>query len=278
LKKTLQRFTVFTICLFLVSCDGFNKLTKSSDYELKLTRAHEYYKKENYVKAAQLYEELIPIFKGTPKAEEIYYYYSYTEYYQGDFSLAQYHFKNFVRQFPASTHSEECYFMNAYCYYLNSPYYTLDQTDTKSAIKEFQSFVDAFPESNRIDSCNKLIDVLRQKLENKDYDQVKQYFRLREYQVENLKASITSGKNFLKEFPDSKYVEEVYYIVINSYYLLALNSIPAKKLERLDAAIETYLKFVDLYPKSEFLAKAESVYSSSMQVKENITKKENNGF
>jgi hypothetical protein len=49
-------------------------------------------------------------------------------------------------------------------------------------------------------------------------------------------------------------------------------------MERLDGAMETYLKFVDLYPKSNFLVKAESVYSSCLQVKENITKKENNGF
>ena len=157
--------------------------------------------------------------------------------------------------------------MNAYCYYLNSPYYTLDQTDTKSAIKEFQAFIDNFPESSRIDTCNVLVDKLRQKLENKDYDIMKQYFKLSDY-----KATITSSKNFIKEFPDSKHVEESYYLMIDSYYLLAINSIPSKKLERLDGAIDNYLKFVDLYPQSKYLDKVEAVYTSCKQVKENITK------
>lgn len=276
MKKALKYFSViFILSLVLSSCEAwrFNKLTKSSDFDKKLIKAGEYYKKENYVKAIQLYEELIPIYKGTDKAEEIYYYYNYCNYYQGDYSLSQYHFKNFTRQFPNSIHAEESYFMNAYCYYLTSPYYTLDQTDTKSAIKEFQAFVDNYPESKRIDTCNILIDKLRQKLENKDYDIMKQYFKLSDY-----KAAITSGKNLIKEYPDSKYVEEAYYIIIDAYYLLAINSIPSKKLERLNGAIDNYLKFVDLYPQSKFLNQAEGVYTSCKEVKDNITKKDKNGF
>lgn len=276
MKCLLKYLTFSVIALYLLtSCESwrFNRLTKSSDYEKKYEKAAEYYKKENYIKAIQLYEELIPIYKGTEKAEEIYFYYTYCNYYQGDYSLSQYHFKNFTRQFPASKHTEECLFMNAYCYYLNSPYYTLDQTDTKNAIKEFQAFVDNYPESNRMDTCNILIDILRQKLENKDYDLLKQYFNLSDY-----KAAITSCKNFVKDFPDSKYVEESFYIMINSYYLLAINSIPSKKLERLNGAIDNYLKFVDLYPQSKFINKAEGIYTSCKLVKEDLTKKDKNGF
>lgn len=267
----------FVICIIavltLTSCDGFDKLVKSSDYELKLQKAQEYYKKENYIKALQLYEELIPIFKSTTKAEEIYYYYTYCNFYQHDYSLAQYHFKNYTRQFPNGSHVEECYFMNAYCYYLSSPNYKLDQTDTKAAIKEFQSFIDDYPESTRIDTCNKLVAQLRYKLEDKDYALTKQYYKLSDY-----KATISATKSFMKEFSDSKYVEELYYLMIDSYYLLAINSIPAKKIERLDGAIENYLKFVDLYPKSSYLSKAQSVYSSSLNEKDNILKKKKDGF
>jgi outer membrane protein assembly factor BamD len=278
LKNTFKYTLLILLTgLLITSCDRFNKLLKSSDYDLKLKRAEEYYKKENYIKAEQLYAELIPIYKGTEKAEEIYYYFGYCNYYMGDRALAQYHFKNFTRQFPNSKHCEECFFMNAYCYYLNSPHYTLDQTDTKNAIHEFQSFVDEYPESQRIDTCNKLVDVLRFKLEHKDYDQIKQYFHLADY-FNDYKAVITSSKNFCKEFPDSRYIEEVYYLSINSYYLMAMKSYPAKKMERLDGAIESYLKFVDLYPKSEFLVRAEGIYTSALKEKENILKKQKNGF
>jgi outer membrane protein assembly factor BamD len=278
LKNTIKYIFVIIVLSFLVtSCDRFNKLLKSSDYELKFKRAGEYYQKANYVKAIQLYDELIPFYKGTERGEEIYYYFAYCNYYSGDYSLSQYHFKNFTRQFPASKHTEECLFMNAYCYYLTSPFYTLDQTDTKNAIKEFQNFVDEYPESQRIDTCNKIVDILRFKLEHKDYDQIKQYFHLADY-FNDYKAVITASKNFIKEFPDSRFVEEIQYLSINSYYLMALKSYPAKKVERLDGAIAGYLKFVDLYPKSEYLGKVEEIYSNSLKEKEHTLKKDKNGF
>lgn len=195
----------------------------------------------------------------------MYYYYTWSEYYLGDYILSQYHFKNFTRQFPASPHAEECYFMNAYCYFLTSANYKLDQTSTKNAIKEFQSFVDTYPESARIDSCNHVIDKLRFKLEKKDYEITKQYFKLDDW-----KAAIVATKNFIKEYPSSNYNEEMYLMMIKSYYLLAINSVHSKKAERLDGAIENYVKFVDLYPKSSYLSDAESIYEDAKRIKEKL--------
>jgi outer membrane protein assembly factor BamD len=238
---------------------------KSSNYELKLAKAKEFFDKEHYIKSSQLYEELIPVVKGTEKAEEVYYYYTWSEYYLGDYLLSQYHFKNFARQFPNSTHAEECYFMNAYCYFLTSSNYKLDQTSTKNAIKEYQAFVDQYPESARIDSCNRTIDRLRFKLERKDYEIVKLYYKLDDW-----KATIVSTKTFLKDYPSSEFSDEIYFMLINSYYLLATHSIQAKKAERLDGAIENYIKFVDLYPKSSYLSDAESVYNSAKKLKDKL--------
>lgn len=260
---------MFAIAL-LGACNGYNKLLKSTNYELKLTKAKEYYDKGYFIRASQLYEECIPVVKGTPRSEDVYYHYTWSEYYMGDYILSQYHFKNYTRQFPAGEHVEECYYMNAYCYYLNSPDYKLDQSYTKNAIKEFQSFIDQFPQSKRIDTCNILIDILSGKIERKDYEIIKQYYKLSDW-----KACIVAAKNYMKEYPSSIYNEEMYYLLIDSYYSLAINSIQSKKEERLNGAIENYLKFLDLYPKSSYLSRAESIYNSSKRLKVNLNK---NGF
>ena len=264
MKKSFILSVVFT-ALLVSSCDRYNKLLKSSDYDLKLKKAKEYYDKAYYIRSSQLYEELIPVVKGTDKAEEVYYYYTWSEYYLGDHILSQYHFKNYTRQFPVAKHVEECYYMNAYCYFLNSPNYRLDQTYTKNAIKEFQSFIDLYPESVKLDTCNLLIDQLREKLEKKDYEIVKQYHKLGDW-----KAAIVASKNFVKEYPSSTFNEEMYYMIIDSYYTLALNSVHAKKSERLEGAIENYVKFLDLYPKSSYISRAESIYNSSKRIKDNL--------
>ncbi|MDI1353322.1 MAG: outer membrane protein assembly factor BamD [bacterium] len=247
------------------ACDNYNRLLKSTDYELKLKRAKEYYEKKQYIKSSQLYEELIPVVKGTDRAEEVYYYYTWSEYNLGDYLLSQYHFKNFTRQFPTSKHVEECFYMNAYCYFLNSPNYKLDQTYTKNAIKEFQSFVDLYPESIKLDTCNLLVDQLNSKLERKDYEITKQYFKLSDW-----KAAIVTTRNFIKEYPSSLYNEEMFYMLIDAYYSLAVNSIYSKKEERLNGAIENYVKFLDLYPKSSYLSRAENIYNSSKRLKANL--------
>lgn len=248
-----------------MACNEYGKLLKSSNYEVKYTKAKEYFNKKDFVKSSELFEELISVVKGTDRAEEVYYLYTWSEYNLGDFILSQYHFKNYTRQFPSGLHIEECYYMNAYCYFINSPNYKLDQTSTKNAINEFQSFIDLYPESKKIDSCNILIDKLLGKLEKKDFEIIKQYFKL-----DNWKATIVSTKNYLKEYPSSNYSEEIYYFMIDSYYLLANNSISSKKAERYDGAIENYVKFLDLYPKSSYLSRVENIYNNCKRLKQNL--------
>lgn len=265
--KKITLYIIAVITIAFTGCDGYNRLLKSSNYELKLERAQKYYAKGNYVKASALYEELIPVYKGSDKAEEIYYYFSHCMYNQGDYSLAQYHFKTYYRNFPSGKHAEECLFLNAYCYYLNSPAYHLDQTDTKNAMAELQNFIDQFPESARIDSCNKINNILRGKLEKKEYDIIKQYYNISDY-----KAAIASCNNYVKDFPESTHIAEMLYIVCDSYYLLAVNSLETKKLERLDLSIESYLKLVNLFPNDSYAQKAENVYSSCIKIKNNNKK------
>ncbi|MDQ3047199.1 MAG: outer membrane protein assembly factor BamD [Bacteroidota bacterium] len=246
----------------------FNKLVKSGDMEAKYIAAIAYFEKEDYTKALTLFEELMSVYRGTAKAEEVNYYYAYCNYNLEDYLVAGYQFRNYVKSFPNSKHTEECAYMNAYCFYLNSPEYSLDQIDTKLAIKEFQRFTNAYPQSERISECNRLIDQLRAKLERKSYENSMLYYNMSDY-----KGSIVAFGNHLKDFPDTKHAEELEYLIIRSYYLLALNSIDSKKPERFKSAVDSYLKFEDKYPKSEYLNEAEMVYTSALRNLEKINNK-----
>ncbi len=232
------------ICLFILplfavtSCREYSKLLKSQDLDKKYSEAVKYYERGDCVQALQLFEELLTVYKGTPKMESIYFYYAYSNYCVGDYLLAAYHFKTFVRNYPASTHTEECAFMAAYCYYNESPRYSLDQTDTKNAIKELQNYINRFPTGPRLDSCNNLIDLLRSKLEKKDFEIAMQYYHMDDY-----KASITALNNLLREFPDTKYREQVNYYILRATYDQAIRSIDEKKLDRLSGTIELHNKF-----------------------------------
>jgi len=79
---------IFFLIIFIFSSCKFQKILKSTDYELKFEKAKEYYQEKDYIKATQLFDELLTIYKGSSKAEEVNYYYAECYYGNRDFILA----------------------------------------------------------------------------------------------------------------------------------------------------------------------------------------------
>lgn len=265
-------FSIFQFCSLVIvltilisSCSKYSKILKSQDLNEKYEAAIKYYEEKDYYKAYPLLEELTVIYRGTSKAEKLAYYYSYCDYYTGDYILAGSRFKNFSLTYPNSQYAEECLFMSAYCHYLLSPDYSLDQEDTKSAISELQLFLNKYPKSPLADSSNALIDDLHWKLEMKDYANAKQYYKMRNY-----KSSIIALKNVLKDFPDTEYKEEISFLILKSSYLLAINSIESKKEQRIKDTLTTYIKFADEFSKSVYLREAEKLYEDILSEKQKL--------
>ncbi len=96
-----------------IAVGKFNKLVKSSDMDAKYVAAVKYFDKEEYTRALTLFEELMGVYRGTAKAEEVHYYYAYCSYNLEDYIVAGYQFRSFVKNFPNSKHAEECAYMNA---------------------------------------------------------------------------------------------------------------------------------------------------------------------
>lgn len=243
-----------------MSCSSFHKLLKSTDNELKYTKALEYYEKGNYSPAQQLFEQIQAFYKGTDKAEKIAYYTANCYYKQKDYILAGYYYKTFATNFSTSIYAEEAYYLSAYCSYLESPRSSLDQTSTKEAISSLQLFINQHPKSERVAECNKLIDELRAKLEKKDIDIAMLYFRMSDY-----KASVVSLNNVLKDYPDTKSKELILYSILSAKYQYAINSVYDKRRERLNAASDAYDELVAGFPVGEYTEKA-------LAIKKNISK------
>jgi outer membrane protein assembly factor BamD len=138
--------------------------------------------------------------------------------------------------------------MSAYCNYLYSPDYQLDQTTSRDAIKDLQLFTNTYPTSPRVSECNDLIDKIRIKLEYKDFKIAKMYYRMSDYV-----SAVTCFNNILKEYTDSPHLEEIHYLIFKSYYKYAKESIESKKNERFKKAVTAYNDFANLYPKSQYM-------------------------
>lgn len=258
LKRTFSAVIISFVVFFIAGCSKYHRVLKSNDFDKKYEMAKLLYDNGKYQKAFPLFEELITVFRGTSRAEDVYYFYSYCNYHLGDFMLAGYHFDNFVRTFPRSTRSEDAQFMNAKCYFLDSPTFSLDQTSTLKAIDELQLFINKYPSSEKVDECNDLMDRLRFKLETKSYNSAKLYYRLGEY-----KAAIFALRNTLAEFPDTRFREEISFMILRSSFLLADKSIDIKKIERFENAIQECEDFIERFPRSRDMNEAKNIRANS---------------
>lgn len=258
-------FVILLIALVFAGCSKYQKLLKSSDMDLKYEKAVEFYDEGKYEKAMPLFEELIPLFRGTERAEKVYYCYCYCNYNLNLLYASAYHFKKYAITYPLSKHAEETLFMHAYSNYLLSPVPTLDATDTKAAINSLQLFINTYPTHDLVDSSNVLMDKLRNKLEEKSYLDSKQY-----YKIFKFKAAIIALNNTLRDFPESKHAEEITFLILKSHYLLAENSIKQKKLERIDDTIDAYYTFVDSYKESKYSKEAQTIFTKMSEMKNEI--------
>jgi len=265
IRKWEIRLIILVFPVLIFSCSEYKKVINSTDLEYKYQKTVEYYEEKDYVKAYPLIEELIGVFRGTAKAEKLFYMHAYTDYYLKDYILASHRFKQFYKTFPNSQRAEECQYMGAYCYYLTSPKYSLDQTNTYQAISELQMFATRYPASGRLDSTNLLIDNLRGKLEKKSFESSRLYYKTGYYE-----SAILSFENTLKDFPGTDTKEEINFYILKSHYELSINSVKKKKKERFDKASEAYRKFVDNFPQSKYLKEAENIFDNIQKEQEKL--------
>ncbi len=237
---------------------NFEKLRAGNDTAKKYQEALRLYNKKNYSKALILFDDLVQKYRGRTEAEDLYYYYAYTNYKLGDYTTARYHFKTFADTYPTGIKAEECRFMSAYCYYLESPNYSLDQENTIKAIEALQLFINLYPKSERVSEASKLISNLRNKLETKSYANAKLFLDIGDY-----KSAVIAFRNSIRDYPDTKYAEEMEFLTIKAQYLYAKNSFENKQEGRFNETIQMAAEFTEKYPASKYLKDAEQLKKDS---------------
>lgn len=256
---------MMVVLVALVSCNKHSKLLKSTDNELKYQAAMSYYEDKDYNRALQLFDVLQAAYRGKPQGEEIAFHTAECYYKMRDYDIASHYYKRFVVNYPFSKRAESSLFRSACCYYLESPKISLDQTQTYTAISELQSFVDLYPNSELVDSANLIIDTLRYKLQEKDFNTCMMYYKMDEYQ-----AAITSFERFIREYPATPHREEIINYMVLTYYNYAQNSVEEKQKERYELALEKYNTLSYMYPDSKYVKSLETIINKIKQELTNI--------
>ncbi len=266
-KRFVIILYVLAFGLFIAGCKSeFEKVRASGNTDLLYKKTFEYNEQHEYLRAQALFELIIPAYRGKPELEKIYFAYADTYFKLNKFILANYYYKNFSSTFPTSSMREEADFMAAFSNYQMSPIFRLDQTYTEKAIDEFQTFVNTYPNSERVKECNRLIDEMRLKLERKAFEEGKLYFDLKQYH-----AATVTFENLLKDFPETNNAEQVRYYIAKGNYLLAENSIYEKQEERYKQTSIYSKDYLDKFKSSPNYKEIKSYYDNSIKKLKSFT-------
>ncbi|HMO62703.1 MAG TPA: outer membrane protein assembly factor BamD [Ferruginibacter sp.] len=247
------RIASFFVLICCASCSSkFGKVLKSKDTDYQLKMADQYFENKQYQKAQTLYEELYPVYKGTPKFEELYYKDAYCFYNMKDYRNAENFFKGFLEVFPNSPKAEEVDYMRAMCFYKQSPKIELEQTNTAKSIGIMQTFINTHPGSPRVAEATEIIDKCRAKLEQKELRGADLYYKVGQY-----RAAAISYENLLNSYPESPDADKYKLQAIKAYYKFAKLSVSDKQEERFEKVIAEYEDFLDRYPDSKLQKEAE---------------------
>jgi outer membrane protein assembly factor BamD len=248
---------ILLVITTLTSCSEYQKALKSEDPAKKAEVAKKLFDQEKYSKAIRLYEQAAPSYKAKPQGEQVFYYFSKAYYETEQYYLAGYQLESYAANYPKSEKREEANFLSAECYYKLSPRYSLDQIDTQKALSKLQKFIDTYPNSTYLPKANVYVKELREKEEKKVFEVAKQY-----NEISDFKAAIKALDNFIADYPGTPLKEQALFYRFDAAYKLAMNSVPNKKQERLNFALNAYSNLLKFKSDTEFKEKADKMFAS----------------
>jgi outer membrane protein assembly factor BamD len=274
--KTSNIITLLLLVTLFSSCGKFYKLERSTNWEELYESANSYYNEGEYSKAIILYDKVLPVIRGSEKAELADFNYAYSHFRMKRYIESAGYFNTFYQTYNRSPWAEEALFMNAYSLFLDSPDYNLDQKSSKDAVNAIQLFISRYPDSDSFERATSMIEDLQKRFEEKAFQESMLYLRLTDglYPGDFYRACIINFQNFAKDYPDSKHNEELAYRLVEVSLAYGERSIFDKKEDRLKDVFKYGEQFKRRYPDSKYfgsidpiLKKAESELTSHIKLK-----------
>ena len=233
----------FGFGLLLSGC-GTTKEAEQLSVEKRFEHAMALFKDENYLEAYDEFRIVTLQFQGSTFADEAQFDMGECRYKREEYVLAAYEYDVLTRTMPTSKYVPRARYQRAMCYYRLSPAYYLDQTYTRQAVDEFQSFIEYHPTDSLVTQAEAKITELNLRLAQKEYENGITYIHMQYY-----KAASVSFDHVLEKYHDTPYAEQAQYKKAEVMNL-------RNHVDEAKAEIE---KFLTKYPNSSLRADAEKL-------------------
>ena len=248
MKKFIQNLIVVAaVAAMFLSCSGLSKVAKSGDPELMYNTALRLYKAEKWTRASDMFDACAGYYIGSEREDSIAFFSARSKFKNRDYHEASANLDEFRRKFGRSLFIEDAEGMFAMCEYYLSPEPSRDQTQTAKAIVTLNTFIERYPNSERVEPFRQIIEELTARLHEKNFLNAYTYFKVQRY-----KSAVVAFKNALKNYDNTTYREQIMYYIVVSNYRLAHNSVAEKQADRYLAMLDSYYSFIEEYADSKY--------------------------
>lgn len=259
-KSMIYRFFgCLLVAVAASGCSQYQKALKNPDPNYKFEFAKRAFEQKKYVQSYTLLRDVVTQLKGSDRAEESLYLLGLSYFENKEYPEAAEFFKTYYQRYPKGKFTELARYYAGYAYYLDSPEAQLDQSETIKAIEELQGFLDYFPRSDKVTLAQNAIFEMQDKLTLKELQNAQLYYNLGNYMGNNYESAIITAKNAIKEYPYSKYKEELEMLVLKARYQKAVLSVDERKADRFRDVVDEYYSFINNYPDSPRRQEADNI-------------------
>ncbi len=241
---TLHRIGILTLglTLMLVGCAARQAGVSTGGARAQYDYAMSAYNKHHYDQATLEFQKVLYNYPGLSFVDSVQFWFAMSYYSREDYHLGIPEFRRVITNFPNSELIDDAAFMIGKSYFDAAPKNVgLDQTDTDNAIKELTSFLEDYPNSDRLPEGQSLLARALEKMTEKEFRSGRQYFRMG-----YLSSARIYLEDVIKEHPEAGCVPE-------ALYLLA--KVDEKEKHYSDAR-DKLTNLINTFPQSEFAIKA----------------------
>ncbi|MBN2364585.1 MAG: outer membrane protein assembly factor BamD [Calditrichaeota bacterium] len=199
--------------------------------------------KEKYLDAITEFTVITLKFSGNPLVDDAQFYLAESHYMNEEYLIAVAEYQKLVNDYPESPYVPEAFYKVGMSFLNLSQRPELDQEYTLKSLRQFQNFIEAYPDSEYRQKAEERILELRSKLARKQLLGANVYRKMGIYD-----SAIIYYNILLEKYYDTPTAEEALFWKAECQY----------KLKLYEEALTSFTIFVEKYPESSFVGEAKT--------------------
>lgn len=254
--------SIFTLILLISACNQKQYIRPGDTLPVAFGKAKLLYDAEKYRDAAEAFETVLSIGRGTEIGKEAQFMLAESYMMSKQYILAAAEFERFVTFFPKDEKKARAEFLAAESYFKLSPVYKLDQEYTNKSIESFRLYLNNNPNDSLVNKASARVTEMREKLAKKLFEAAEYYVRTADISVRTnqYESAAIYYENILSKYPETSYAEKALAYEIQALVNSADKSVKERQLERYEKAVAQYEKYLQLFPNGNHRQLAEDEY------------------